>query len=412
MHKFNNVITMGCRLNSWESNKINSFIKDDKKNDVMIFNSCCVTNDAVKSLKKNIKLFHKSNPDVKIVVTGCAVESERHNIENMEEVSYIVKNKDKLLRKNWESLQENISIKNKINLEFKNLHRETPSNSNIRKFVKIQNGCDHSCTFCIIPSCRGKSISESVKKINNEISYSLDKGVKEIILTGVDLTSWQSANNKHFGLGYLLEKIFEKNISSFRLRLSSIDAAELDNKFFKLIKNEPRLMPHFHFSLQSLDDMILKRMKRRHNVKQIIELLNEIRNICENVTFGADFICGFPTETEEMFMNTYALVKKLQITHLHVFPYSAKAGTPASKMPQVILEERRKRAKALRELGDKNYLNNLQKQIFRPQKVLVETNNGIGKTENNFKMKIPNAKKGDIVSIKPNDIKDNYLIVN
>ena len=156
---------MGCRLNSWESNKINNFIRDDKKNDLMIFNSCCVTNDAVKSLKKNIKLFYKSNPNVKIVVTGCAVESERHNIENMEEVSYIVKNKDKLLKKNWESLQDNISVKNKINLEFKNLHRENPSNSNIRKFVKIQNGCDHSCTFCIIPSCRGKSISESVKKI-------------------------------------------------------------------------------------------------------------------------------------------------------------------------------------------------------------------------------------------------------
>ena len=184
------------------------------------------------------------------------------------------------------------------------------------------------------------------------------------------------------------------------------------SKIFKLIENEPRLMPHFHFSLQSLDDMILKRMKRRHNVKQIIELLNEIRNISDNVTFGADFICGFPTETEEMFMNTYTLVKKLQITHLHVFPYSAKAGTPASKMPQVVLEERRKRAKVLRELGNQNYLNNLRKQTFRPQKVLVETHDGIGKTENNFRMKITSAKKGDIVSIQPNNVKDNYLIVN
>ena len=197
-----------------------------------------------------------------------------------------------------------------------------------------------------------------------------------------------------------------------RLRLSSIDPAEIDKDLMDLIINEKRVLPHIHFSAQSGDDMILKRMKRRHNVKQIIELLNEIRNISDNVTFGADFICGFPTETEEMFMNTYTLVKKLQITHLHVFPYSAKAGTPASKMPQVFLEERRKRAKALRELGNQNYLNNLQKQTFRPQKVLVETNDGIGKTENNFKMKIPSAKKGDIVSIKPNDIKDNYLIVN
>ncbi len=412
MHKFNNVITMGCRLNSWESNKINSFIKDDKKNDIMIFNSCCVTNDAVKSLKKNIKLFHKSNPNVKIVVTGCAVESERHNLENMEEISYIVKNKDKLLKKNWENLQKNIDVNNKITFNFKNLHKENPSNSKIRKFVKIQNGCDHSCTFCIIPSCRGKSISESVSNINHEISSSLAKGVKEIILTGVDLTSWQSIDNNHYGLGYLLEKIFENNISSFRLRLSSIDAAELDDKLFELIKNEPRLMPHFHFSLQSLDDMILKRMKRRHDVKQIIELLNKIRNISNNVTFGADFICGFPTETEKMFLNTFRLVKELEITHLHVFPYSAKVGTPAAKMPQVVLEERRKRAKALRELGNQNYLHALQKQTFKTQKVLIETNDGIGKTENNFKVKISNAKKGDIITIKPNYVKDNYLGVN
>ena len=172
---------MGCRLNSWESNKINNFIRDDKRNDVMIFNSCCVTNDAVKSLKKNIKLFHKNNPNVKIVVTGCAAESEKYNLENMKEVSYIVRNKDKLIKKNWENLLDNINVKNKINLDYKNLYRENPSNSNIRKFVKIQNGCDHSCTFCIIPSCRGKSISESVKSINNEISFYLDKGVKEII---------------------------------------------------------------------------------------------------------------------------------------------------------------------------------------------------------------------------------------
>ena len=412
MHKLNNVITMGCRLNSWESNTINSFVYKDLKNDLVIFNSCCVTNDAVKNLKKNIKSFHQSNPDVKIVVTGCAVESDSHNLEKMKEVSFIVKNKDKLLKKYWEKIQDNISIKNKTAFNFKNLRRENPSNSNVRKFVKIQNGCDHSCTFCIIPSCRGESISESITNINHEISTSLAKGVKEIILTGVDLTSWQSIENKHYGLGYLLEKIFEKNISSFRLRLSSIDAAELDTKMLELIRNEPRLMPHFHFSLQSLDDMVLKRMKRRHNVKQIIELLDEIRNISENVTFGSDFICGFPTETEKMFLNTYELVKKLEITHLHVFPYSAKAGTPAAKMPQVKLEERRKRAKALRELGNQNYFNTLQKQIYKTQKVLIETDNGIGKTENNFKMKISNAIKGDIIDITPNNILDNYLIVN
>ena len=412
LSEYNNVITMGCRLNFWESNKINSFIHADKKNNIIIFNSCCVTNEAVKNLKKTIKSFYQLNPDVKIVVTGCAVESERQTINEMEEVSFIVKNKDKLLKESWESIQKKIKVKNNFTLNFKSLNKENPSNSNVRKFVKIQNGCDHSCTFCIIPSCRGESISENINDINQEISNNLETGIKEIILTGVDLTSWQTYENNKYGLGYLIERIFKKNDISFRLRLSSIDAAELDDRILKLIKHEVRLMPHFHFSLQSLDDMILKRMKRRHNVKQIKKLLHLIKSVSENVTFGADFICGFPTETEEMFLNTCKLVEKFEITHLHVFPYSAKAGTPASKMPQVQLEERRKRAKILREIGNRNYQNLLLKQINKKHKVLIETEDGFGRTENNIKAKIPNAKKGEIIEVIPNCIQNDFLTIN
>lgn len=403
---------MGCRLNFWESNKINNFIHDDKKNNIIVFNSCCVTNEAVKSLKKNIKSFYQLNPDVNIIVTGCAVESETQSINNMKEVSFIVKNKDKLSKENWENIQKEIKGSNNFTLNFKGLNKENPSNSNVRKFVKIQNGCDHSCTFCIIPSCRGKSVSSSINDVNQEISSNLNNGIKEIILTGVDLTSWQSLDNKKLGLGYLIEEIFKKNNATFRLRLSSIDAAELDDKLLELIKNEARLMPHFHFSLQSLDDMILKRMKRRHNVEQIKKLLKSIRNISDRVTFGADFICGFPTETEEMFLNTCKLVEELEISHLHVFPYSAKAGTTAAKMPQVQLEKRRTRAKILREIGNKNYQTLLHRQINKRHKVLIETTDGFGKTENNIKVKISHAKKGEVIEVIPNFIKRDYLTIN
>ena len=249
------------------------------------------------------------------------------------------------------------------------------------------------------------------ERVNEEISKSLKNGVKEIILTGVDLTSWTDSKYKSSKLGDLLDNIFKKNSSLFRLRLSSIDAAEIDDKLLYLVKNEPRLMPHFHFSLQSLDDLILKRMKRRHNVGQIINLFDIIRKARPHVTFGADFICGFPTESDSMFFNTIENVKKLNITHLHVFPYSSKHGTPASRMPQVDLYKRRKRAKILRELGKKNYVRLLKKEIKYKHNILIETFNGIGKTENNIKVKVNSSKKGDLIKTKLSSFNDDFLIL-
>ncbi len=412
MAKKNNVITLGCRLNSWESNEINNLIADDKKRDFVVFNTCSVTNEALKSVKKNIKSFHKLNPEVKIAVTGCAVESDHDTFKNMREVNYIVNNKDKLSKSNWDNIQKDIRNKSQENFNFKGINKENPSNSFVRKFIKIQNGCDHSCTFCIIPSCRGKSKSESIYAINKEISKNLENGIKEIILTGVDLTSWNDDQNEHQHLGNLLENIFDKNTSSFRLRLSSIDAAEIDPKLLELIKNETRLLPHFHFSLQSLDDLILKRMKRRHNVEQIIKLFEKIRNVSSNVTFGADFICGFPTENDKMFSNTLNLVEELNLTHLHVFPYSSKTGTAASRMPQIPLQIRRERAKILRTVGKNNYLNMLNKQVYKLHKILIETDDGFGRTENNFKVNVVDSKKGNIVEAIPNYCKNDFLVVN
>jgi len=210
----------------------------------------------------------------------------------------------------------------------------------------------------------------------------------------------------------LIEQILNKNTKLKRLRLSSIDVAEIDEKFLVLIKNQPRLMPHFHLSLQSLDNLILKRMKRRHNVDQTINLFNNIRRHLPNATFGADIISGFPTESEDMFLNTLNNIKKLNITHLHVFPYSARNGTPAAKMPQISIDIRRKRAKELRKVGNKNYNSFLKSQINKEHNVLIETSDGLGKTENNLKVKIKNANKGAIVKFMPNAIHNNHLIIN
>ena len=406
----NNVLTFGCRLNFWESDKINQILKKNGKCNLTVFNTCSVTNEAVKNTISSIKKFHIRNPNVKIAVTGCAVETNLEYFENMKEVSFVIKNNSKLKENSWNKLSVKKTKKNFHRKDIASLIRTNPSNSDVRKFIKIQNGCDHSCTFCIIPKCRGKSISDSVKTINNNIKLGLNNDIKEIILTGVDLTSWGLDLSKNLFLGDLIKNIFLKNTSYFRLRLSSLDVAELDNSFFQVLKKDERLMPHFHFSLQSLNNMILKRMKRRHSVEQVIMLFEQIRTISPNATFGADIIAGFPTESVEMFLETKQLIEDLEISHLHVFPYSEKAGTPASKMPQIPVNERRKRGKELRKLGQNIYLKVLKKQIFKKQKVLIENDNGIGKTENNFNVKLKNRSKGDIVETIPSKIENNFLI--
>lgn len=409
MSSNNLVFTLGCRLNHWESNKINTLLEKNGKKNLLILNTCSVTNEAVKNSIKKIKILHKKYPTAKIIVTGCGVESNFDSFKSLPEVYKIINNNEKLSEEKWRSLKSN-SQENSIIFSSSNF-KENPSNSNVRKFVRIQSGCDHSCTFCIIPSCRGNSLSQKSFNINKEIALHLQKGTKEIILTGVDITSWGQDFEKKINLGDLVEDILVKNKNLKRLRLSSIDAAELDDKLMHLIKNEKRLMPHFHFSLQSLDDMILKRMKRRHNVKQIISLFENIRKASPYVTFGADMITGFPTETEKMFLNTFNLVKELKISHLHVFPYSVKSGTPASKMPQVPLKIRRERAKLLRKLGKENLLYTLKSFRNKKHHILIETTDGIGKTENNLTVKVNSYSKGSITEFVPTKINKNKLMI-
>ena len=406
----NNVFTFGCRLNFWESEKINKILIDNKKYNLTVFNTCSVTNETVKNIVSSIKKFHLRNPDMKIAVTGCAAETNFETFNNMNEVSFVIKNNKKLLEESWKKLPTKKILTDLHEKDLIKLKKVNPSNSKVRKFIRIQNGCDHSCTFCIIPKCRGKSISESIESINKLIELNLNNNIKEIILTGVDLTSWGLDISENLFLGDLLRNIFSKNNKYFRLRLSSLDVAELDNSFFEVLKEDNRLMPHFHFSLQSLNNMILKRMKRRHSVEQVKELFKKIKTISPNASFGADIITGFPTETEEMFCDTKKVIQDLKVSHLHVFPYSEKQGTPASKMPQLPVEIRRNRAKELRELGKKIYLSELKKQLFNKHDILIESANGIGKTANNFNVKLKNKSVGSHLKVTLSKIENNFLV--
>ena len=406
MSKSSNVFTLGCRLNFWESNQINNLLSSDQKKGTVVFNTCSVTNEAIKRSQKSIRAFSKKNPETKIIVTGCGVESDRKLFEEMLEVSQVVKNSEKLNTKTWKKIPASNFQELRIN-DFVN--KENPSNSSVRKFVKIQNGCNHSCTFCIIPSCRGKSISRVTEEINNEINFNLKQNIKEIILTGVDITSWGEDFEERLYLSDLIDKILSAHPKLERLRLSSIDVAEIDEKLIKLIGSENRLMPHLHFSLQSFDDMILKRMKRRHTTQQVRKLFKEIKKVNQELTFGADFITGFPTETSYMFNNTLKSIEELGLSHLHVFPYSEKKGTPAAKMPQVPIHVRRERAKILREKGLQVFERKLNSQINKKHSILIEDENGIGRTKNNFKVQTINTYKGQIVNMIPKKISNSIL---
>jgi len=403
----NNIITFGCRLNSWESKKIEENISSDNKNNLIIVNTCAVTAEATKNAIKTIKKIKKTNNSKKIIVTGCSVEADFKKFAEMREVHQIVKNKDKLNSETWKKISPDNKNKDLIK---KVAFKESPANSVIRRYIRIQNGCDHQCTFCIIPSCRGKSISSKSLTIIKEIKNLIKEGVSEIILTGVDITSWGQDFPSKPSLGKLVKEILHSVPNLKRLRLSSIDAAELDEELLKAIKTEKRLMPHLHFSLQSHDNIILKRMKRRHSSSDFENLIKKIREHRPDITLGADFITGFPTENYSMFKKSFDIIKKLNISHLHVFPYSEREGTIATRMPQNPIHIRRERARELRIQGNAILKKLLIECLGKKQKVLVENNQGFGKTEHYFLAKVKGAKKGEIVSFKPSTIENFTLL--
>ena len=380
----NFIKTFGCRLNTFETEIIKSFIETNNIKNLSVINTCAVTQEAEKKAVREIKKIKNKNKDSFLVVTGCAAQLRANSFENMDEVDLVLGNQEKLLSRNWSKINSLLK-KNKKNFKsslVSNIMEENtlpsnkliPSKSNTRAFLGIQNGCDHRCTFCIIPYARGNSRSISKSEIKKQIETLVINGIKEVVLTGVDITSWGLDFEKKERLGDLIYFILNSIPSLERLRISSIDSIEIDPRLMDLLCYETRLMPHLHLSLQSGDNMILKRMKRRHSREDTIKFCSLLKKIRPKMTFSADIIAGFPTENEEMFQNTISIIKQCKIDWIHVFPYSSRTGTPASKMPQVPKTVIDKRASILRKISNERLNKHLKNKIGSIQNVLVEGN--------------------------------------
>ena len=410
--------TFGCRLNIWESQVISDHASKNGHGDLIIFNTCAVTSEAERQARQAIRSAKKKRPDAKILVTGCAAQVDAQKWNAMPEVNFVVGNKEKLEGAFWEEFNPNCDAQAKNNVFVEDImehkgatdHLIESFNKHTRGFVQVQNGCDHRCTFCIIPFGRGPSRSVSTQNVINSINSLLKNGFKEVVLTGVDLTSW---GNDIFGkpsLGLLVKKIL-KNIPELpRLRLSSIDPAEVDYELMDALENEKRLMPHIHLSIQHGDDLILKRMKRRHLYRDVMNFVLEARRRRSDVVFGGDFIAGFPTEDETAHQQSLKLIKEAEISYIHVFPYSDRENTAASKMPKVLKKDIKSRAKELRNLGEKQHNKLLKKQIGTIQNVLIEKNS-MGHTENFSKIKLNETiQSREIISTQILDINSDYLV--
>jgi len=377
MTKKAEVITFGCRLNIYESEILKQGVKEHKIKDTAIFNSCAVTSESVRQVKQSIRKRKREFPNDKIIVTGCAAQIEPETFSSMSEVDLVSGNIEK------RNIANLISSKSINKIEVRNIMENQQELNGLvdgydnrsRAFIEIQNGCDHRCTFCIISYGRGNSISKSVKNIINEINLMLEKGHKEIVLTGVDIASWGYDLDKKSNIGFLVKKILKGCPKLMRLKLSSMDVIGFDDELLEIITTESRVLPHIHLSLQAGDDMILKRMKRRHLRNDAISLCKKIRASRPEIAFGADFIVGFPTETNEMFLNTLNIVDECGLDWLHVFPFSPRPGTPASKMPQTDKVVSKERARTLREKGEKIKKLHLGNLVGKDVEVFVEKDN-------------------------------------
>jgi threonylcarbamoyladenosine tRNA methylthiotransferase MtaB len=378
------LITLGCRLNFAESEAMRAMAAD--RDDLVIINSCAVTAEAVRKTRQQIRKAKRARPNAEIVVTGCAVQTEPETFAAMPEVSQLLGNREKMLPDSFVSGRSLVS--DIMAVRETAPHLVTGFSERARAFVEVQNGCDHRCTFCVIPYGRGNSRSVPAGLVVERIKALVDEGFQEIVLTGVDVTSYGPDLPGNPSLGLLVERILKGVPALPRLRLSSLDSIEIDNRLFEIITGEPRFMPHLHLSLQAGDDMILKRMKRRHSRAQSVEMVARLKEKRPEIAIGADIIAGFPTETEEMAANTLALVDDCQIVFGHIFPYSARRGTPAAKMPQVPVPDRKARAQRLREAAARQKSDWLDSLVDSRQRVLVESNDGIGHAENFAEVRI------------------------
>ncbi len=373
--------TFGCRLNAYESEAMKELAGAAGLNDAIIVNTCAVTAEAVRQSRQRIRRLRRENPAARLIVTGCAAQTEPETYAEMAEVDLVLGNLEKMRPETWAALSTPDFIGDTEKIRVNDIMSATETAGHLidgfgtraRAYVQVQNGCDHRCTFCIIPYGRGNSRSVPAGVVVEQIARLTDAGYNEVVLTGVDMTSWGADLPGQPRLGDLVQRILRMVPGLPRLRISSIDSIEADPALIEAIASEPRLMPHLHLSLQAGDDMILKRMKRRHSRDDAIRFCEDTRKARPDIVFGADIIAGFPTETEAMFENSLKLVEDCGLTWLHVFPYSPRQGTPAAKMPPVPGADIKNRARRLREVGDRAVAAHLDAQMGRTQPVLFET---------------------------------------
>lgn len=372
--------TMGCRLNAYETEAMKELAGAASLENAVVVNTCAVTAEAVRKARQDIRKLRRAHPDARLIVTGCAAQTEPETFANMAEVDAVIGNTEKMQGSVWQGLAadfigetETVQVDDIMSVTETAGHLIDGFGTRSRAYVQVQNGCDHRCTFCIIPYGRGNSRSVPAGIVVDQIKRLVDTGYKEVVLTGVDLTSWGADLPATPKLGDLVMRILKLVPDLPRLRISSIDSIEVDDNLMRAIATEPRLMPHLHLSLQHGDDMILKRMKRRHLRDDAIRFAQDARKLRPDMTFGADIIAGFPTETEAMFKNALDLVHECDLTWLHVFPYSARAGTPAARMPPVDGKTIKDRARQLRAAGDAQVQKHLAQQVGRTHQVLMES---------------------------------------
>ena len=379
--------TLGCRLNAYETEAMKELAAQAGLNGAVVVNTCAVTSEAVRKARQEIRRLRRENPDARLIVTGCAAQTEPETFAAMPEVDLIIGNTEKMQPETWARLSpdfigqtERVQVDDIMSVTETAGHLIDGFGTRSRAYVQVQNGCDHRCTFCIIPFGRGNSRSVPAGVVVDQIKRLVDAGYNEVVLTGVDLTSWGADLPATPKLGDLVMRILRLVPDLPRLRISSIDSIEVDDNLMQAIATEPRLMPHLHLSLQHGDDLILKRMKRRHLRDDAIRFTEEALKLRPDMTFGADIIAGFPTETEAHFENSMKLVDDCNLTWLHVFPYSPRPGTPAARMPQVRGQAIKDRAARLRAAGDARVAAHLTAQIGQTHQILME-NPHMGRTE-------------------------------
>ena len=451
----NKIITFGCRLNSYESEAIKEALKKTDQKNLLVFNSCAVTAEAERELRSAVRRAKRDNPDVRIVVTGCAAQIDPEKYAKMAEVDLVLGNAEKSNPESYNFSSAILPVERSRNQERSHdsdtTHKDqiffaakksaqiflTPNETSkikvndimsvrdtapqlvsyfenrTRAFLEIQNGCNHRCTFCVIPFGRGNSRSVAFGEIVSQVKKMVAAGHQEVVFTGVDISGYGEDLAVPITLSGMIKRLLKMVPELPRLRLSSIDVAEIDDKntgeFFEILRDETRFMPYLHLSVQSGDDVILKRMKRRHNRQQVLDFCAKARQIRPEITFGADIIAGFPTETDEMFQNSVRLIEEAGIIFTHIFPYSKRDGTPAAKMPQDNGKIIKERGKILRETGARELQKFLAKQIGKNLSVILEKD-GFGKSENFLDVKISHGISGEIVKVKAEAVEESYLI--